>query len=342
MTSVCVCGGGHIGHAAAGYFAANPDFKVSLLTRQPEKWAGMVECTLPGGGVATGRLQSVSDSPADTIPGADIVLLCLPGFAIEEVLRDIRPWLGSGTAVGSVMCSTGFFFIAHETLPEGQPLFGFRRTPFIARTLEYGRRVAIQGFKKVLHMAVENHPDPERLALTLAKATGTPVELLPGIYEASLSNGNPLLHTSRLYTLWGGHKPGTAYGSVPMFYEDWTDEASAKLVEMDRELHLLMRSLPMDPESLPTILDYYESADIGALTRKISSIPAFKGIKSPMVAVPGGFAPDFRNRYFAEDFPYGLDIVARIAKEHSVDTPTIREVDNWGMAVVGKRMEQQP
>jgi lipopolysaccharide cholinephosphotransferase len=89
--------------------------------------------------------------------------------------------------------------------------------------------------------------------------------------------------------------------------------------------------LPVTKGSIPTILDYYESTDAASLTAKLRSIQAFKGIKSPMKKVEEGYVPDFESRYFTEDFPYGLQIVQRLAHQHGVKTPMIDEILRWGM-----------
>jgi prephenate dehydrogenase len=83
-------------------------------------------------GTLTAELALVSDDVELTVGQADMVLLCLPGFAIADTLNTIRPYLQPSTAVGSVVSSTGFFFEAMRALPEENALFGFQRVPFIA------------------------------------------------------------------------------------------------------------------------------------------------------------------------------------------------------------------
>ncbi|EJW90204.1 protein containing Opine dehydrogenase domain protein [gut metagenome] len=105
---------------------------------------------------------------------------------------------------------------------------------------------------------------------------------------------------------------------------------------MDAEFMQLLQVLPVTPGAIPSLLDYYESHDAASLTRKISSIPAFAPILSPMKEVEGGWIPDFSSRYFTEDFPYGLHYIWQLAKEKGIATPTIDKVYAWGIA----RMEK--
>ena len=157
----------------------------------------------------------------------------------------------------------------------------------------------------------------------------TPVKLLDNYYEVSLSNSNPLLHPARMYTMWKDWNPMVVYDRIPSFYAEWTDEASQLLIDMDSELQLLLRHLSIDQNSVPSILDYYESVDASSLTQKIRSIPAFKTIQSPMMQAGNGFIPDLKSRYFTEDFECGTFYIRDTARLNGIDTPAINRVCEW-------------
>ena len=326
---ICICGGGNLGHVITGFVAAKKDYEVSLLTRRPEQWNKTLCIYAPDGKIIEGTLQQIISNAADVIPQADIVLLCLPGYGIVDTLQTILPYLKPQTPVGSVVSSTGFFFEAMKILPETTPLFGFQRVPFIARVEDYGKSAHLLGYKPSLSMAVERG-DSAVLARIIEEMLDTPVQLLANYYEASLTNSNPLLHTSRLYSMWHDWHEGIVYPVQNQFYSDWTDEASQLLIDMDAEFFRLLDVLPVTPGSIPTVLDYYESTDAASLTRKLRSIEAFKGLLSPMKKVEDGFVPDFQSRYFTEDFPYGLAIIHRLMQEHHIDGPHIQKVYDWG------------
>ena len=331
---VCICGGGNLGHVVAGFLAAHGDCEVSLLTRHPERWQQQLAIKTPDGTVLEGHLKTISADPQEVVTPADIVLLCLPGFSIREVLQQIAPALSPGTAVGRIVSSTGFFFEAFHTLPAQTPLFGFQRVPFISRLTAYGHAADLLGYKPNLSIAIEQTDKKEVLRATIEQLFRVPVQLLKSYYEVSLTNSNPLLHPARLYTLWSGWHEGVVYPENSLFYEQWTDEASELLIQMDEEFQQLLGVLPVTKGSIPTILDYYESTDAASLTHKLQSIEAFKGIKSPMKKVAGGYVPDFESRYFTEDFPYGLQIIQQQAREHGIKTPMIDKVLRWGLTCI--------
>jgi phosphorylcholine metabolism protein LicD len=331
---VCICGGGNLGHVVAGFLSAHGDCEVTLLTRHPERWQKQLEITTPEGGLLKGQINNFSSDPNKVVSHADIILLCLPGFSIRDVLRQIAPALTPGTAVGSIVCSTGFFFEAFKALPAKTPLFGFQRVPFISRLTDYGHKADLLGYKPNLSIAIEQTNDKETLRAEIEHLFRVPVQLLSSYYEVSLTNSNPLLHPARLYSLWKDWHEGVVYPNESLFYEQWTVEASNYLIQMDEEFQRLLDVLPVTKGSIPTILDYYESTDAASLTQKLHSIQAFKGIKSPMKKVDGGYVPDFGSRYFTEDFPYGLQIVQQQARQHGVSTPIIDKILRWGMSCI--------
>ena len=332
--TVCICGGGNLGHVVAGFLSAHGDCEVTLLTRHPERWQKQLEITTPEGGLLKGQIKNFSSDPNKVVSHADIVLLCLPGFSIRDVLRQIAPALTAGTAVGSIVCSTGFFFEAFKALPAQTPLFGFQRVPFISRLTDYGHKADLLGYKPNLSIAIEQTNDKETLRAEIEHLFRVPVQLLSSYYEVSLTNSNPLLHPARLYSLWKDWHEGVVYPNESLFYEQWTVEASNYLIQMDEEFQRLLDVLPVTKGSIPTILDYYESTDAASLTQKLHSIQAFKGIKSPMKKVDGGYVPDFGSRYFTEDFPFGLQIVQQQARQHGVSTPVIDKILRWGLSCI--------
>ena len=340
MTKVCICGGGSLGHVCAAVLASQSDTEVRIFTQHPERWGREVVATDPDGKTFCGRLDMVSADAAEAVSGCDLIFLCLPGYAIKSTLERIRPFVGQA-AVGSIVCSTGFFFAAHRILGEETRLFGFQRTPFIARTTEYGRSANLLGYKAQVAIAVENVADTEAFRALVERLWTTPTTLLASHYEASLTNSNPILHTGRLYTMWHDWD-GTPYDRNILFYKEWTDEASEMLIAMDAEFMQLLEVLPVRPGAIPSLLNYYESHDAESLTRKISSIPAFAAITSPMKELPSStpdapqWVPDFESRYFTEDFPYGLSLIVSLAKEHGVETPTLSKVLEWGMGKIEK------
>ncbi len=404
IKTVCICGGGSLGHVIAGVLAARQDLAlcVNILTRQPSRWSHELTIHTPESAAhaLTGHISTISAYPEDVVPQADLVLVCLPGHLISDELLKIRDHLKPGTFVGCVFSSTGFFFEALKILPEDIKLWGFQRVPFIARTLDYGHSAKLLGYKSEHKIAVERATDAEKETLRqfVAQAFGClstsqdcpsasqdcpstsqdcsstsqdslctfqdcPTVLLGSYLEASITNSNPLLHTSRLYTMFHDWQPGIVYPKNYLFYEEWTTEAAQLYMDMDDELSELIQHLPVDPHFLAPVLEYYESHDAASLARKLSSIPSFCGILSPMkqVAAEEGkdsaaekekdfaaekgesstaeegkdsateqWIPDFSSRYFVEDFGCSLRYIWELSQQYGLTLPNIDRVYRWG------------
>ena len=86
---ICICGGGSLGHVCAGVLSSHPDVEVSVLTRRPLLWSEEIRVTDPNGKVFVSSPLVRTSSEKEAVSGADIVLLCLPGYLIEETLKSI-------------------------------------------------------------------------------------------------------------------------------------------------------------------------------------------------------------------------------------------------------------
>lgn len=325
-TRICICGGGSLGHVIAGVLATYDDCEVSIFTRKPDEWNSILYITAPEGKQFVGRLHKISNNPEEVILHADIVLLCLPGFAIESTLKTIQPYITS-QYVGSVVCSSGFFFRAHEIFNKETSLFGFQRVPFIARVEKYGEKANLLGYRQRLYMVCENIHDQQALADFWEEHLFTPVSLLDNYLEVSLTNSNPLLHPSRLYGMWHDWHDGIVYDHRLLFYNEWDDFSSEIYIHCDNEFQQLTKALGIH---ITDVLTYYESTDAPSMTRKFQSIASLSTIQSPMLQLENGWIPDFKDRYFTEDFPYGLQVIKDLTFKYNIETPTIDKVLEWG------------
>lgn len=335
---ICICGGGNLAHVVGGFLSAKPDCEVRLLTRHPERWQEdrSLQLTDINGRSFDSRFAVISSDPALTVAGADMVLLCLPGFAIAQVLESVKNHISAHSLVGSIVSSTGFFLMAQKILPERTGLFGFQRVPFIARINEYGKSASLLGYKPSLAFATINVSNPQELGNTLSKLFNVPVTWLDSYLKVTLTNSNPLLHPCRLYGIFGKGK--TVFDRPVLFYEEWDDLSSQTLIDCDNEFRLLLDRLGITGQEIAPILDYYDSHDAHSLTDKIRSIQAFKGLIAPMIQTENGkYGPDWQNRYFAEDIPYGLLIIKAFACKYCIDTPTIDRIIEWAQSGMGRQ-----
>lgn len=333
---ICLCGGGAQTHVIAAWLS-DRGCKTFILTRHPEQWSTEYEISTPNG-PCKARIESISADPADVVPQADIVLLTVPGLANHSELEKIKPYLKTGSYVGGVFCSSGFFFEALKVLQENVKLWGFQRVPFIARVENYGHKAKLLSDRPQLKIAVERATDfeKEKFREWVQGAFGIETVLLSNYLEASITNSNPILHTARLYSMFSDWNPSKIYSHNILFYEEWTEAAAELLIKMDNELFNVLGHLPVTAGYLTPLLEYYESFDAKSLAKKISSIAGFKGIESPMIKTEKGWIPDFSSRYFTEDFGISLNIIHELAVGEKVPVPCIEKALKWGKARISE------
>ena len=330
--SICICGGGGLGHTCAGVLSSHENVTVNMFTQRPEKWQKNFVINAPDGKKFNGKLNAVSNNPAEVIPQSDIVFLCVPSFLVEQTLLQIKPYLNERQIVGTVVSNSGFFLYCHKHFPSTAKLFGFQRVPYVSRVVEYGKEANLLGYRPELFAALENIDNREEFRQLLEELFLEKTTLVDTFYEVTLSNSNPILHTGRLYTMWKDWD-GKPFDRCSLFYKEWTESASELEIQMDAEFFALLKKLKVNTEKIETLLVHYESTDAKSMTRKIQTIESLSTILSPMKQLPeGGWVPDYTSRYFTEDFPFGLKAIHDLAKENDVPAPHIDKVFEWGMS----------
>lgn len=336
--NICICGGGSQGHISAGVIGSRGDYSVSILTRKPAMWSHEFTTIDLTGKEYKAHLDKISDNPAEVIPQADIVLICLPGYAIPEELKKIKPYLNPNAIVGCAFGGSGFFLHLIDVLGDKAKGFALQRVPYTGRPREYGHTATLKGYKKYLKVATVNIENPASIAELLTKWYQTPVYVLKHWLEATLSNSNPLLHPCRMRVMFKDWTPTKVYDHIPYMYNtDWDDESSECWVKCDEELHEIMRKLPMDASEVPTLYEYYECKDIPSLTKKMQSIEPFKTVKAHMIEEGEGYKVDASVRYFTEDIPYGVLLIKAFAELTNTPTPHLDDVIMWAQEIMNKQ-----
>lgn len=334
--NICICGGGNMGHALAGILGSRDDLEISILTRQVTAWEKKVTVTLNNGERLQGVLQCITDDPSEVIPQSDLIFITVPSFAMYEVLERISPYTCQDTWIGALPGTGGFDWMAYDLFKEQIQLFGLQRVPYIARTTEYGREVNVTGIKEKLYVSSIPNFKVHEIASILTYVFQKPIVELNNYLEVTLTTSNPILHPSRLYALFHDYEEGDFWEERIPFYESWDLHASEILLRCDKEVQEICSRIPLNISHVLPLTKHYEVSDEYEMTKKISSISAFKGIYTPMRLMEKGYVPDFSSRYFTEDISYGLVIIKGIAELFDCPTPTIDKVLTWAQTMMEK------
>lgn len=326
---ITVIGGGNVGTLMAAEMA-NKGHEVTMFTSRPEIWSKRIEVYDASDQlIMSGELEAITADIESAVTKAEMVWITVPAQMFEKIAGKVCPLLKKGQYVGVVPGSGGAEFAFSEVIARGGILFGLQRVHSIARLKERGRSVYMLGRKKELKLGSIPASACVAAAASVEQLLTIPCTPLPNYLSVTLTPSNPLLHTARLYAMFKDYHAGMVYEHNFLFYEEWDDASSEMLIACDRELQELCNAIPMDLSAVESLCEYYESKTVSAMTQKISSIKAFKGITSPMKPVEGGWVPDFESRYFTADFPYGLKVIKDFAAVYGIETPNINKVWEW-------------
>ena len=334
-TNIAVIGGGNIGTQFACVCAAK-GYRVSVLSSKPELYSGTLEVVDEYEKVTTGKLYKVSADMGEAIEGCHVIFVTLPAFMLRQTADRMLPYIKADMNICVLPGTGGAEFAFRECIKAGATLFGLQRVPSVARLEQYGRRVRCEGLRNELCLASIPVSKAEELAAFMSDLWGIPCVALPNYLSVTLTPSNPILHTTRLRTLFADYEEGKVYDRNPLFYGEWSDASSELLIACDGELQEMLGLMDkMDLSNVRSLKIHYESDTVEAMTKKLSGIKSLHNLLSPMKKVEGGWVPDFHSRYFTADFPYGLAIIEELAGVLGYDAPNIRDTMDWYRKVTG-------
>lgn len=334
---ICIIGGGNVGTAIAADLAREGKNEVVMLTGRPQKWEYEIESVDHTQDICfKSRLTLVTDNPELAMERAEVVIITTPSFLMQEKIEEIAPYVQENTLVGVMPGTGGFEYMCGDLLKKGIVVFGFDRVVPISRVIEYGRKVSAVKKKRVRLAAIPQR-ETERVAKLMSQLFEMEVLPLKNYLTVTFTPSNPILHTSRCYSMFKDYEQGKYWDRMIMFYEEWDDASSTILLGCDDELKMICDALDkMDMSGVIHLKEHYESETLSQVTNKIKTIPSHQGLTSPMKKEENGYVPDFSSRYFIEDIPFGLCILKGFAVICKVDTPYMDRILMWYQKQTGK------
>ena len=327
---ITIVGGGNIGTQFAVH-CAEKGHEVTVYTSTPNLFNKRINIVDEKERTTHfGDIEKATNNPKDAFENAECIFVTLPSMVMDQVSDLIFEHSSKKTLIGVVPGSGGSECIFKKCIDRGNIFFGIERVPAIARLVKKGETVKSVGYRNELHISSIPIKEGNKCCELVESIFDIPCRLIPNYLNLTLTPSNSLLHTTRMRILFKDYKEGVFYSRSPLFYEDWDDESSELLLKCDDELQTICKALPeFELQNVVSLREHYESPTVEALTKKISSIPAFKGLKTPMVACEKGLMPDLHSRYFTADFSFGLNIIKQIAEIANVKTPNINKTMEW-------------
>jgi hypothetical protein len=347
---ITICGGGNAAHTLAGLLGSQPDLSVHIYAshgdeaqgwqRGLQKNSGLVVDT-PNGKIL-GRPAGVYRDPALAVKGSQLVLLALPAFAHEPILKQIAPFISPGAWLGALPARGGFDLCAGEILKESKgeiTLFGFQTLPWACRIQEYGQEVLILGTKAQVDLTAWPSKMASVISSVLGDLLGLELHPIPSFLALTLADTGQLIHPGIMYGLFHNWD-GAIYEKHRLFYQSVDEEIAGILQQMSREIGGLRLALELDYPGLDLsavrlVGDWLRRSypktieDSSTLQSCFVTNRSYAGLLAPMYESEKGFAPDFQARYLSEDVPYGLLVTRGIAELAGIATPMIDQVLVW-------------
>lgn len=328
--NITIVGGGNIGTQFAVHCAAK-QHHVIIYTSKPEYFEPHLSIVNESGTTTCEcKIAGATDNPEKAFRNADIIFVTVPAFAMKGTADTIYPYVEKGVKIGLIPGTGAGEWAFKKCMEKGAVLFGMQRVPSVARLVKYGKSVRATGYRKELHVAALPRRETAEISALISNIFDMPCIPLPHYLNLTLIPSNPILHTARLKTLFSDYQKGKVYHSIPLFYEEWTNEASKLLLKCDHEVQQMCKAFGnCDLSYVKSLKLHYNGDTPEQITKTISSIQSFQGLRTPSLEVSGGYIPDLHSRFFTADFAFGLEILVQIADFMKTDAPNMQETLTW-------------
>eukprot|EP00906_Rhabdomonas_costata_P036222 RCo050848 len=344
---VCICGAGHGSHVMAALMASK-GISVNIYATRPqhvekfEKDGLEVSAFYPSENrTVTGTVSVVTTDPEEAAEGVDLVMMCLPTFLHDSVLRAVVPFLRPGTPVGAV--KGGWW--GKPPLPGMAPLnfFVMETLPWACR-VDKGHTATVLGTKVCVRLGSSPASEAPKLCSLMSKLLEINFRPVANMLGSCTFFPGFVLHPGIMYGLlseWDGE----AFEKAPLFYQGVDDRTEEVLhgmqADIDNTKAKLQELLPgVDLSSVGTVhdwlLDAYDGqiGDPTTLGSTLRTNAAYAGLVVPSRPNPSGSGrlPLFDYRYLTEDAEVHLTVIRGMAELVGVPTPTLDRVLDWVQA----------
>ena len=272
-SSISVIGGGNIGTQFACTCAAK-GYDVIIYSSKPEKYNGHLEIVDGEGNITCEGDVKLVTSDIEKAMKSDVVFIAHPAYMFSSLADEMLPYIKKGVKICVLPGTGGAEFAFRNCIDKGAVLFGLQRVPCVARLVEYGKRVCVEGKRDCLYLASIPTSYAKDLSLFISSLFDMPCEPLPNYLCVTMTPSNPILHTTRLATMFADYETGKVYDRNPLFYGEWSNESSERLLACDAEHQRMLKMLDkMDLSSVKSLVIHYDNSNtVEKMTSKMSSL----------------------------------------------------------------------
>lgn len=331
---ICVVGGGNLGHYIVAKLGSSN--QVSVYTSRPEAWGKCIEARDISGKIFCGQIHKVSSNPQEVLQDAELIFVTWPTHILSCKVNELEPYVDGNKWICLCPGYGGKEFICNKLVEKGVHLMGTQRVFSSTKILEYGKIVECIDNRPRIQIGTIKSEDKELGRQMLFELFQKECVVYPNYMNITLTPSNPVLHTSRLFSLFKDYEEGIVYPTYYKFYSEWDDASSDVLLKCDEEVQAICSVLPqLDMRGVKSLREHYQiedvegcTSDIERMTKKIKSLKFLKDL-APMRAVEKGYIPDLEARYFLEDFQFGLQVIIEFATILNTEKKQMEEIMSW-------------
>ena len=267
---ITVVGGGNVGTQFMVHCAAK-GHDVIAYTSDPSVFSKHLNI-VDENGVTTleGDISLATNDPGKAFGDAELIMITLPSNLMKGIAQKVYEHAPASAVIGVVPGNGGSECAFENCIEKGNVFFALERVPAIARLVQKGHTVKSTGYRSELHVAAIPSSKAEACAAIIESIYDKPCRVIPNFLNLTMTPSNPILHTTRLRTIFKDYEPGVVYERLPLFYEEWSDESSELLIKCDEEVQQICHALPeFRLEFVKSLRIHYESPTVEAMTAKI-------------------------------------------------------------------------
>lgn len=315
-TPVAVIGAGHGGLAMAGHLAIM-GCKVNLYNRGEDRLWGVRSTggiEVQGEVTGFGRVNIATQSMAEAIEGAELIMVVVPALAHHWIAEQMAPHLKDGQIVvlhpGRTMGALEFKQVLTEKEVQADVVVSEAQTFIYASRAIGPGHVHIFGIKNSIPVAsVRAHMIP----MVIKKLRQIYPQFVPGdnIFKTSFDNIGSTFHPALCILNSGWIEDDADF----KFYHQGSTESLTRVLERaDMERIQVAEALGIRAISAHQWFYIAYGTHGISLYEAIRKNPGYRSILAPKT---------LKMRYIEEDVPFSLVPIASIGRMFGVETPTI-------------------
>merc|ERR1719498_369445 len=310
-----------------------------------------MELTLDTGKKLFSRPTDITNDPK-IVEKVNVVVLAVPSFAHGQYFEAFAPHMKPGTIVAVMPARSGGDILFAKCLGDKAKdmiFVGFETLPWACRFTDWGRKATILGTKENILAAVTPPSKARKAIAALQGLLGVfpCVDESPNNFGISLRNPGAVIHPGVMYGRWCDEKwDGKPVAAKPLFYQGVDEFTQTVLEGLTNEIQEIKKAVVakvpgLDLKDACTLFEWYiacyenQISDKSSLMKCMNTCSAYTGLTHPMKEAEGGFVPDLKYRYLAEDVPTGLCFMKGTAEIFGVPSPTMDKVLEWAQKHIG-------